>query len=334
MIGGSFAKYLKQKLPKIKILATDNNQESLEIALDNKIIDNIYNFNDLDDKIDLIIIATPLSQYEAIFDKISKINYKTSLEQLHMPLIIDFGSIKNFKFKNIPKNFIGCHPIAGSHKYGFEHSDANIFYDKKIIICKENHHITKFFNDISLDSLFIEPKKHDQIYGLISHLPQFLSFMLSDFTPKVIDKSYDNIFRLLDSNPDIWNEIFTFNNDIIEKYYYEFFNNIENNFHLLNNQKINIFIDKSINLSTKYNINCNNLNISFFENNFSLLFFRIIVIMSYLEINDISKYHNYQGPAFLDFINLLAIIKNTEFNISYNITKNIDEINNLFDKIS
>ena len=56
--------------------------------------------------------------------------------------------------------------------------------------------------------------------------------------------------------------------------------------------------------------------------------------MSYLEINDISKYHNYQGPAFLDFINLLAIIKNTEFNISYNITKNIDEINNLFDKIS
>ena len=44
MIGGSFAKYLKQKLPEIKIFATDNNQESLHIALDSKIIDNIYDF--------------------------------------------------------------------------------------------------------------------------------------------------------------------------------------------------------------------------------------------------------------------------------------------------
>lgn len=326
LVGGSFAKHLKRKSTQIEILAYDSNIKSLKEALNEKIIDKIFDFNNKTLKIDLIIIATPLSQYHEIFDQIKLINCS--------PLIIDFGSVKNFNFNNIPSNFIGCHPIAGSHNYGYKNSNYDIFTNKKIIICQKHDDLMNFFRSIDLHPIFLDSKIHDKIYALISHLPQFISFMLHELSPKEIDPTYEKIFRLGDSEHDNWHDIFTFNNNNIEHYYYKFFENLEQNLNIIENSNYSKIIDKSLLLCEKFNITNNSLDWIFFKNNFSLLFFRFIIIISYIEIIDVEKYHEFCGSGFRDFISLLSVIRKNSVNISQLISQHKIEINNLFLKIS
>ena len=65
--------------------------------------------------------------------------------------------------------------------------------NKKFLICqnknnaKEAQEIFKIAQRIQAIPNFIEPKKHDEIYGLVSHLPQFLSFLCAEFSLKNIE---------------------------------------------------------------------------------------------------------------------------------------------------
>lgn len=336
LIGGSLAKLLKEKI-NCQILAFDLDQESLEEALSSKVIDMITNFEKIyNDKIniDLVIIATPLSTYQEIFNKINNfINDDAK--------IIDLGSVKNFKFKNTPKNFTACHPIAGSEKSGYENSDAKIFENCKIIICCEQSnfdpYLQELFDKIGFKIEFISAQKHDEIYALISHLPQFLSFLLLDFSPKEIEKTYSAAFRLTNSNPKMWQDIFSYNQNYLEKYYNLFFENLSDNIDLIqNNEDLNFLLTKAQKLHNNFANFYNNdpLNYQFFDDNFELIFFRFLAIISYLEIDDIKKYQQYSGSGFRDFITILKIIEFDHAKITQLTSKNLKKIIKIFNEIS
>ena len=224
LIGGSFARALKQADLSKEIFACDSDLETIDYAKNSGVIDE--GFSDLDflsdelSSFDFIVVAAPLAAYDEIFFELKNVN----------ALVIDLGSIKNLDVENLPKNFVPCHPIAGSENAGFEHSDADLFSGKKFVICKENSRVAEVVKKIGAIPEFLEVKKHDEIYALVSHLPQFLSFLTAEFSPKKItNEFFKTAFRLDNSDPEIWSDIFEMNEENLEKFYEKFFDNLERN---------------------------------------------------------------------------------------------------------
>ena len=322
LIGGSFAKALRQHKISEKIYAHDLNPDSLEAAIKSKIIDDFAMLDEDLGDFDFIVFATPLSTYE----KIAKtINGKISPNAV----IIDLGSIKQITLKKLFKsNFIPCHPIAGSEKVGFENSDSQLFAGKKFIICPKNcdeksvKKISDIVKIIGATPEFLDAKKHDEIYALVSHLPQFLSFLTKDLSPKKLtDNFFKTAFRLDNSDAEMWSDIFKLNEKNLEKFYFEFFDNLEENTKRL----------PSFEWSESENLPNNLVDL---ESNFSAIFFRALVVKSYLEISQIENFKNYAGTGFRDFTSIVAVLNYDPQNLQKLIEKNRSQILKLFNSIS
>lgn len=300
LIGGSFARAMKQSKVSAKITACDFDEESLDLAkIENVIDEGFVDLQFLSDdlaKFDLIVIATPLSAYEEIFANLkNKISEKT--------LVIDLGSIKNFQFKDLPKNFVPCHPIAGLEVAGYENSTADLFKGKKFIICKENQKIVNLITEIGAKAEFIEVKKHDEIYALVSHLPQFLSFLSKEFSPKNIKNEFlQKAFRLDNSDPEIWEDIFAMNEENLEKFYLKFFDNLEKNCFKKPEELLLLMQSVSDKKAVLSNIDFDEI-----SKNFDKILPRLAIVLSYLQIPEIKKYSSYAGSGFKDFTAIIAI---------------------------
>lgn len=325
LIGGSFAKSLQKSQISKEIFAYDSDCETIDLAKNDGVIkEGVSDLNFLQEELanfDLIVLATPLSVYEEILEEI--------VPQISPnALIIDLGSIKDFKFK-LPKNFIGCHPIAGSENTGFENSSADLFFGKKFIICPENrdknsvNKIAELVKKIGATPEFLEAKKHDEIYALVSHLPQFLSFLTKEFSPKNIkDEFFKTAFRLDESSPEIWEDVFKINERNLEKFYLKFFDELEN----YSKNPESVLVKNSHNLPK--------FDEKFFEENFAAIFFRVLVVKSYLEIPEIKNFQNYAGSGFRDFTSIISLLNYDSEKLKKLIEKNQKQIFKIFNSIS
>ena len=342
LIGGSFAKSLRHHKISEKIFAFDLDLESIDLAKNDGVIDGgADNFVMLEENFDLVVIATPLSAYEEIFAEIlNHISPKT--------IVIDLGSLKNFINeilpKNLEKNFIGCHPIAGSEKNGFENSDAELFLGKKFVICPTAKNdldavkkIENLAKQIGCNVESIDAKKHDEIYALVSHLPQFLSFLTKEFSPKNIkDDFFKTAFRLDDSDPEIWSDIFELNDENLERFYVEFFDDLEKEIQMLKaTSDVTLSLSKG-DSSPRPESPFDKLRVTeeFFEENFAAIFTRAIIVKTYLNLPQIKTFQNYAGSGFRDFTSIIGVLKYDQEKLTSLIQKNHKKILKIFNSLS
>ncbi|MFT6107061.1 MAG: prephenate dehydrogenase [Rickettsiales bacterium] len=310
LMGGSLAKSCKKNGLGENILGSDVDKTQEEFALKNKIIDQVVDFEKSPEN-DLIIICSALSSYGKIFQKITPIiGNKT--------LIIDIGSVKEFTLKiakeilgEKSKNFTPCHPIAGSEKSGIANSNDDLFVGKKTFICKgkENDEnkikkIEQFWQKIGSNTEFIDTKKHDKIYALVSHLPQFLAFAAKEYFQNGSDEILNRHFRLQNSNPKMWQEIFDLNRINIDYYLQLFLKNIDEVIILLNEEKYQ---------KTRSE--------------------RSILVSCFLNIPDIENFQEYGGSGFKDFTAIATNPINPHV-LSQSKESLIQFLNNLKSKIS
>ncbi len=307
LIGGSIAKACKESKISDKILAYDIDQDQLQFALNNKIIDKIYNFDQKIQEDSLVIIASPLSSYEEIAKKIS-------LLIDDQVLIIDIGSLKDFVVEKIlpifadkKQNFIPCHPIAGSEKSGVLASQADLFLNKKIIITPTDFSnktaikkILLFWQKIGAKPEIMDSKNHDKIFALVSHLPQFLAFtnrenIISDV--EIIKKH----FRLQGSNEKMWQDIFILNKNNLDYYLKLYLENLRIFYEGSFKQKISFLkkADAVLNLVEE----------KFDQKEEVLILKRIIFVAFFINIDDIEKFKSFGGGGFKDFTAILSYIK-------------------------
>ena len=340
LIGGSFSKAIKKANICLNIVAYDPDIEAIDLAKNDGVIssgsDNLEILVDEIDNFDLIVIATPLSAYEDILMLLSEsISPNT--------LIIDLGSLKGFISsvlpKNIAKNFIACHPIAGSDQSGFESSSAELFSQKKFIICKnfenENESIEKIENlaqEIGCNVELLKHKKHDEIYGLVSHLPQFLSFMMKDFSPKdIAGDFFQTAFRLDDSNPEIWEDIFELNADNLEKFYIQLFENLED---LIDNPSALEALITTHKTNPDSSETFSAIDKGLLEVNFAEIFVRVAFVECYLKIPAITQFQDYAGSGFRDFTSIIKILDLDPEMLMSLLKKNKQKILKIFNEIS
>ena len=233
LIGGSVAKALRNARPDCDIIAYDPNEESIQLAVKEKIVNKGVDCISSDfASCDLIFLCAPVSDNDSNLHTLSKIIGKNTI-------ISDVGSVKNrirnnIDTLNLTSQFIGGHPMAGSERTGYINSKAILIENAYYIVAPgdgvEPQKITDFkqlIKDLGAIPLVLESQKHDYVTGAISHLPHVIAASLVNFVKKSDDAEgtmkaiaaggFKDITRIASSSPEMWQQIcLTNGNNIAE----------------------------------------------------------------------------------------------------------------------
>ncbi|TFG79309.1 MAG: prephenate dehydrogenase [Flavobacteriales bacterium] len=241
LIGGSFAKDLKRLRPDVKIFGIDTNGRHLEEARALKIIDQKSSYDELH-QAHMVIVSVPV---DVMVEELPKI-----LDAVNDDAVVfDGGSTKSLICKTLidhPKrrNFLACHPIAGTEFSGPSAAIEGLFVDKTNIICevektafKLQERALELFQQMGMRIRYMNPEAHDKHIAYVSHLSHISSFMLGK---TVIEKEknerdifdmagsgFESTVRLAKSSPAMWAPIFEQNRDNVVETLREYIHNLQ-----------------------------------------------------------------------------------------------------------
>ena len=219
LMGGSFGLAMKGYFK--KIIGIDHNKKHSIEALNLGLVDEIGEFKDIG-KSDVVILAIPIRGIKSALKEISKLNIKKDLT------IIDFGSTKESIIsscpKNIRKNLVASHPMAGTEYSGPMAAIADLYKNKVMVVCniEDSGEIQKkiaidIFNYLEMKIKYMDAREHDRHAAFISHMPHIVSFSIANAVLKQEDKEhivtlaaggFKDMSRLAKSNPHMWKDIF------------------------------------------------------------------------------------------------------------------------------
>ncbi len=230
LIGGSIARMLKKMNNEVIIRAYGRNPELLQGAKEEGIIDDGGSINKIDcSGVDLFIVATPvLSSIDLIHSLLGSDDLKKEA------LIIDAGSVKQSIIDSIIAHdkacqFIGCHPMAGSEKSGYQYSSHSLLDNAWVIITPHDKNnesdikkIEAFWKMLECNTIIIDAQLHDTRVAYSSHLPHIASTALVDSfdigknstystIEPFIGKGFRDMTRLAGGKPDMWADIVLLN---------------------------------------------------------------------------------------------------------------------------
>ncbi|WHH56894.1 prephenate dehydrogenase [Petroclostridium sp. X23] len=231
LIGGSIAKALKERCGIDKIIGIDNNDNTLQQAIDEGIIS--VALNDVSTEMhqsDIVFVCTPVNKTIEWIQKAASV-------VPHHCIITDVGSTKAHLINQVEKlpemfHFIGGHPMAGSEQSGYMSSKSHLFENAYYIIspCEKSTHddiqilkeLAECFGSIPIE---IPPELHDKVTGAISHVPHIISAALvnmvkdldtsGQYMQKLAAGGFKDITRIASSNPEMWHNICFSNKDAI-----------------------------------------------------------------------------------------------------------------------
>ena len=249
LIGGSMALDIKSCYDNPTIFGIDSNEENLQEALQLEIIDEKATETDLINA-DLVIVSVPVDVALVILPRILDLISNETL-------VFDVGSTKLpiceiIENHSRRRNFLACHPIAGTEFSGPSAAIEKLFEGKTNIICEVEKTTFKLqeiamnlFKKLGMRIRYMDPKSHDKHIAYVSHLSHISSFMLGK-TVIEKEKSEQDIFdmagsgfestvRLAKSSPEMWTPIFKQNRKHVIKSLEEYIQNLSNFKNLLEN---------------------------------------------------------------------------------------------------
>lgn len=229
LIGGSFAKAIRNSKSIEKIYGYDTSSSTLKYAKSQGIIDNLFSLEDSLAEIDTIVIASPLDTYKKVFQTIKEKKPKSKL------LIMDLGSVKKYPedlFVETLGNshtFIGGHPMAGSDKSGIENSSATLFENAVFFLTnierakeKEKAIAKEIIDTLGSEIVEIDSSSHDRIVSKVSHIPHIMASLLVNNLDdgesiKFAGTGFRDTTRIASGNPSLWKDIISNNKGHIVK---------------------------------------------------------------------------------------------------------------------
>jgi len=261
MIGSSILRgVISQKLCKKAYVYEKNIKYQKQIKKINK---KIILIKKLDKKIkdmDLVVISTPMSEYQKIIIKLNKnLSNKT--------LITDVGSTRGNVAKLIKEklskklNWVMSHPISGSEASGPKYGSKNLFKNKWCILIKSKKNklleikLSRFWKKLGSRILFMQEQEHDKIFAVTSHLPHLVAYNLIKTAQDFQKTHKKNIIkysagglrdfsRIAASNEIMWRDVFFNNSKNISKIIDLFIRNLKNFKMDINKKRNSLLLDK------------------------------------------------------------------------------------------
>lgn len=238
LIGGSIARAIRKNQPDARLIAYDINPASLELALEDGVINMAADAIDTRfTPCDYLFLCAPVQKNDENLSAIKQILSKDCL-------LTDVGSVKSdihqaIRESGLADQFIGGHPMAGSERTGYVNSKARLLENAYYILSPTDtvprEKITAYRDlvaSLGAIPLVLDCNRHDYATAAISHLPHVIAASLvnlvrdndsEDGILKMIAAGgFKDITRIASSSPQMWQQICLTNTDnildLLDKY--------------------------------------------------------------------------------------------------------------------
>ncbi|MVW75715.1 bifunctional prephenate dehydrogenase/3-phosphoshikimate 1-carboxyvinyltransferase [Pseudomonas xionganensis] len=232
LIGGSFAKGLRERGLCREVIGVDLDPESRRLAVELGVVDRCE--SDLATACqgaEVIQLAVPILAMEKLLGELAKLD-------LGAAVLTDVGSAKGsvlraarLAFAGKAVRFVPGHPIAGSEQSGVEAANGELFRRHKVILTPSEHSdeqalalVDTLWRELGADVEHMEVEHHDQVLAATSHLPHLLAFTLVDSLAKRSENleifryaagGFRDFTRIAGSDPVMWHDIFLANREAV-----------------------------------------------------------------------------------------------------------------------
>ncbi|MBN1816055.1 MAG: prephenate dehydrogenase/arogenate dehydrogenase family protein [Sedimentisphaerales bacterium] len=223
-MGASVTLAVMRSLPRIRAVGYSHRATTRKKAKELEVAHEIY--EELAESVqnaDLVILATPLSTFEDMFQEIA--------EHLKPGCIVtDVGSTKvhphHWAEVHLPRHvhYIGSHPIAGSEKRGIEFARDDLLAGARCVLTRKAGSdeeslllLQWFWETLGCTVHIMGPAEHDRTLGYVSHLPHVLAVALVNASDPgrllFAGKGFIDTSRIASGPTNIWTDILATNSD-------------------------------------------------------------------------------------------------------------------------
>ena len=225
LIGGSLARDLIAR--GVDVMAYDRQVERLRALTDAtlarvRLVDALHEVA----AAQAVVIAVPVTAALSVLDSLAP-----ALTPRH--LVMDVGGTKaaieaRAETLGIGDRFVGCHPLAGDHRSGWDASRAGLFAGAPVFVCQpasggEDRVVAaeEFWRALGAAPVRVGAAAHDQRLGLTSHLPHMLASALvlalqgAGVARAELGPGGRDMTRLAASPPELWTDIALQNADAL-----------------------------------------------------------------------------------------------------------------------
>jgi prephenate dehydrogenase len=227
LIGASVALAAKRDAD-VRVSGYDPDEAMLAAAADRGAVDDAAaTLEDALDGAELAVVAAPVAQLAA---EVSRV-LDTAPEAC---TVTDVGSTKESvcAAASGSARFIGGHPVCGSEARGAEHASANLFEGATWFLAPlpetdpERYRVVhSFVAGLGATPVAVDPRAHDRLVALTSHLPHVLANLLVNQAGSTRIDGHEplsaaggalrDMTRVAGANPRIWVDIFLDNADAL-----------------------------------------------------------------------------------------------------------------------
>lgn len=223
MMGGSIALAAQNRAGVDEVVGFDTDPAALTEALDKGIISEAAtSAGEAAAYADLVVVSTPVRSIPALVEECAKAEPRPRL-------ITDTGSTKSAIMAALSplarSLFIGGHPMCGAADSGVQYAREDLFDRATYFLCTTGAAFPKlyamlqqFVFDLGAKPTLVDPKAHDQIMAVISHLPHVLANVLMTHAGSFhaggkralqwVGASFTDLTRVAGANPPMWRDIF------------------------------------------------------------------------------------------------------------------------------
>ncbi len=224
LIGGSLGLDLQDRKIADKVLGIDHNLAHCEEALSLGLVNEITTMEEIK-KCDVVFLAIPVNAIVDMLPSLKDVGEKTT--------IIDLGSTKkkivDATPKEIEKNFVAAHPMAGTEKFGPSAAFKGLFDNHTVVLCDTERNdkfhkdrAIEIFQKLNMNIFYMNSKEHDRHASFISHLPHAISYSLANAVMSQEDPrsilamaagGFKDMSRVAKSSPRMWSDVFKQNKE-------------------------------------------------------------------------------------------------------------------------
>lgn len=232
LIGGSFAKGIREKGLFEEVVGVDRDPQTRRLAVELGVVDRCEeNLAAGCREADVIQLAVPILAMERVLGELASLDIGNAI-------LTDVGSAKGnvvraakAVFGGMPARFVPGHPIAGSEQSGVEAANAKLFRRHKVILTPLDNAdadaiqcVESLWRELGADVEQMAVEHHDEVLAATSHLPHLLAFTLVDSLAKRSENleifryaagGFRDFTRIAGSDPVMWHDIFLANREAV-----------------------------------------------------------------------------------------------------------------------